>query len=143
MFQTPLLDTVSPVSVLRSSAGAFLSASPLPMNLDERFESFVLPDGVKKIQVKKDKKRKNTITVVIEREDHTVGNVLCAALQAHPDVEFAAYTAPHPLIPRVEVTVTTDGTTSPESAVSAAFESIIGKSVLVENAFSEALHRAG
>jgi len=57
-------------------AGAPCSSSP------QRYEKFVVPDGVKKVSFVKDTKVPNAARFVFEREDHTVGNVLrmCASL---------------------------------------------------------------
>jgi hypothetical protein len=64
----------------------------------QRYEKFVVPDGVKKVSFVKDTKVPNAARFVFEREDHTVGNVLrmCAPLPS------PAYTAhPHAAVWRL------------------------------------------
>lgn len=67
------------------------------MNAPERFESFVLPDGVRKVSIGADTLTPNTVTLTIRAEDHTLGGLLCTALQRDPLVLFAGYKVPHPL----------------------------------------------
>eukprot|EP00976_Prorocentrum_cordatum_P116874 1196225-Prorocentrum_minimum.AAC.1 len=45
-------------------------------NAPNRYEKFVLPEGTKKIQYVKDTKVPNAARFIIEREDHTAGNLL-------------------------------------------------------------------
>eukprot|EP01056_Protomagalhaensia_sp_Gyna25_P003462 Protomagalhaensia_sp_Gyna_25__3461@NODE_3115_length_724_cov_132_188321_g2604_i0_p1_GENE_NODE_3115_length_724_cov_132_188321_g2604_i0NODE_3115_length_724_cov_132_188321_g2604_i0_p1_ORF_typecomplete_len105_score24_06RNA_pol_L_2/PF13656_6/2_4e24RNA_pol_L/PF01193_24/3_6RNA_pol_L/PF01193_24/8_5_NODE_3115_length_724_cov_132_188321_g2604_i0307621 len=37
-----------------------------------------------------------SITLTIEKEDHTLGNSLRSILSSRPDIEFAGYSIPHP-----------------------------------------------
>jgi hypothetical protein len=54
-------------------------------NAPNRYEKFVVPDGVKKVSYMKDTKIPNAARFVFEREDHTVGNVLrMCATPPHP-----------------------------------------------------------
>lgn len=46
------------------------------MNAPERFELFVLPEGVKKLSMAKDTRMPNAATFTIQTEDHTIGTVL-------------------------------------------------------------------
>ena len=46
------------------------------MNAQERYEKFVLPDDVAKVSVVSDTKIANAVSITVEREDHTVGNLL-------------------------------------------------------------------
>lgn len=48
-----------------------------------------------------------SVTFVLRNEGHTLGNALRFALAKHPDVEFAAYVVPHPLVPELHVRVMT------------------------------------
>lgn len=45
-------------------------------NAPNRYEKFVVPEGTKKISYVKDTKIVNAARFVIEREDHTAGNLL-------------------------------------------------------------------
>uniref|UniRef100_A0A804PJQ7 DNA-directed RNA polymerase RBP11-like dimerisation domain-containing protein n=1 Tax=Zea mays TaxID=4577 RepID=A0A804PJQ7_MAIZE len=62
------------------------------MNAPDRYERFVVPEGTKK-----DTKIVNAASFTVEREDHTVGNILRMQLHRDPNVLFAGYKLPHPL----------------------------------------------
>lgn len=51
-------------------------------------------------------------TFVIADEDHTLGNALRRALLLRKEVVFAGYSIPHPLEPRIHLTVHTKGITA-------------------------------
>lgn len=88
------------------------------MNQPARFELVVLPEGVKKVTVHKDLKIPNAAKFIIQREDHTLGNVLKERVAKQSGVTFAAYKVPHPLEPVVELIVHTNKTTTPIQSVS-------------------------
>ncbi|KAK9451219.1 DNA-directed RNA polymerase [Limtongia smithiae] len=67
------------------------------MNQPDRFELFLLPDGVKKLNITPDARVANAINIKFEREDHTLGNLLQATLLQDPRVIFCAYKVEHPL----------------------------------------------
>ncbi|MBA0553484.1 hypothetical protein Golob_012663 [Gossypium lobatum] len=46
------------------------------MNAPDRYERFVVPEGTKKVSYERDTKIINAATFTIEREDHTIGNIL-------------------------------------------------------------------
>ena len=94
------------------------------MNQPARFELVVLPDGVKKVTVQKDLKIPNAAKFIIQREDHTLGNILRERVVNQKGVTFAAYKVPHPLEPLVELIVHTDKTSSPIQAVSNAVDDL-------------------
>lgn len=66
-------------------------------NAPDEHASFLLPEGVEKLTYILDTKLKNAGTFKIEREDHTIGNLLRMQLLADPDVIFVGYKNPHPL----------------------------------------------
>ena len=80
------------------------------MNAPERWELFVLPEGVKKVVVEPDTKVPNCATFRFACEDHTLGNLLCYHLQQHTQVTFAGYRVPHPLEHNFELRVQCQGT---------------------------------
>ncbi|XP_060563543.1 DNA-directed RNA polymerase II subunit RPB11-a-like [Ruditapes philippinarum] len=47
------------------------------MNAPPTFESFLLFEGEKKIQIEKDTKVPNAAIFTINKEDHTLGNMIC------------------------------------------------------------------
>lgn len=50
-----------------------------------------------------------SVTFVFENQGHTLGNALRYMLIRHPEVEFAAYTVPHPLVDEMHLRVKTTG----------------------------------
>lgn len=67
------------------------------MNAPATFKSFILLEGEKKIQVDKDTRVPNALVFTINKEDHTLANMLRAQLLKDPQVIFAGYKIPHPL----------------------------------------------
>ncbi|XP_021739778.1 DNA-directed RNA polymerases II, IV and V subunit 11-like isoform X4 [Chenopodium quinoa] len=67
------------------------------MNAPDRYERFVVPEGVKKVSYERDTKIINAASFTIEREDHTIGNILRMQLHRDPNVLFAGCKLPHPL----------------------------------------------
>ncbi|KAL5549618.1 hypothetical protein UlMin_004849 [Ulmus minor] len=61
------------------------------MNAPDRYKWFV-PEGAKKYT-----KIINATSFTVEREDHTVSNILCMQLHRNQNVLFADYKLPHPL----------------------------------------------
>lgn len=59
----------------------------------------------------------NAALFTLNKEDHTIGNLLRAYLVKSPNVLFAAYKTPHPLFANIELRVQTDGELSPKDAV--------------------------
>ncbi|CAB3404084.1 unnamed protein product [Caenorhabditis bovis] len=66
------------------------------MNAPSAFESFLLLDE-KKIEIEKDTKVPNAAIFTLNKEDHTLGNMLKNQLLRDPNVLFAGYKNPHPL----------------------------------------------
>ena len=75
--------------------------------------------------MEEDTKIPNACTVAINKEDHTLANMLRSQLFHLPYVIFAAYKVPHPLEPRVLLKVQTDGQKTPLQAVEDATERLI------------------
>jgi len=67
------------------------------MNAPPTFESFLLYDGEKKITREQDTKVPNAAIFTINKEDHTIGNMVRQQLLKDPNVLFAGYKNPHPL----------------------------------------------
>lgn len=111
------------------------------MNVPDRFELFVLPEGVKKVTVIPDTKTPNTATFVVQREDHTLGNVLCRQLQFQQGVTFAGYRMPHPLEPAFELKVQTDGSATPTVAAQSGATAIQGQLATLEDRLRTEIRR--
>mmetsp|Transcript_16875 Transcript_16875/g.30100 ORF Transcript_16875/g.30100 Transcript_16875/m.30100 type:complete len:117 (-) Transcript_16875:27-377(-) len=94
------------------------------MNQPGRYEKFIIPEGLKKVTYKKDTKMQNAATVEIQREDHTIGNIVRMQLHRDNDVNFAGYRIPHPLEHRLEIKVQTNGEITPIQAVSSAMSDL-------------------
>eukprot|EP00158_Paraphelidium_tribonemae_P000603 Partr_v1_DN22927_c0_g1_i1_m42405 putative dna-directed RNA polymerase II len=95
------------------------------MNAPARFELLVIPDGMKRLEIIKDTKIPNSATFKIQREDHTLGNLLRAQLMNHRSVLFSGYRMPHPLKPEIEVKVQTKKESTPAKAMGDALNSLI------------------
>ncbi|CAI0476074.1 unnamed protein product [Linum tenue] len=67
------------------------------MNAPDRYERFVVPEGTKKVSYERDTKIINAASFIIEREEHTIGNILRMQLHLDENVLFAGYKLPHPL----------------------------------------------
>ncbi|KAG0645226.1 DNA-directed RNA polymerase II subunit RPB11 [Hyphodiscus hymeniophilus] len=96
------------------------------MNAPDRFELFLLADGEKKITEATDTRTPNTSIFTINKEDHTLGNMVRAQLIQNPHVNFAGYKIPHPLFATFELRVQTDGELSPKDALVAACKGLVG-----------------
>jgi DNA-directed RNA polymerase II subunit RPB11 len=86
------------------------------MNAPDRYERFVVPEGVKKVAYERDMKVMNAATFTVEREDHTIGNVIRMQLHRDPSVLFAGYKLPHPLQYRLVLKIQTTSQSSPMQA---------------------------
>ena len=75
------------------------------MNAPPTFESFILFDGEKKITREQDTKVPNAAIFTLNKEDHTLGNMIRHQLLKDPNVLFAGYKNPHPLEHKVVIRV--------------------------------------
>jgi DNA-directed RNA polymerase II subunit RPB11 len=97
------------------------------MNAPERSASFLLDEdtGEVKIVFAADTKVSNAGTFTMNKEDHTIGNLLRMQLLRDPSVRFAGYMIPHPLINRIDMRIqTTSSTVSPVEVLSSAIEDL-------------------
>ncbi|KAI0492740.1 hypothetical protein KFK09_027016 [Dendrobium nobile] len=86
------------------------------MNAPDRYERFVVPEGTKKVAYERDTKIVNAASFTIEREDHTIGNILRMQLHRDPNVLFAGYKLPHPLQYKIIIRIHTASQSSPTQA---------------------------
>lgn len=86
------------------------------MNAPDRYERFVVPEGTKKVAYERDTKIINAASFTIEREDHTIGNILRMQLHKDPNVLFAGYKLPHPLQYKIIIRIHTTSQSSPMQA---------------------------
>ena len=110
------------------------------MNAPATFESFLLLDGEKKIQVEKDTKVPNAVVFTISKEDHTLANMLRSQLLKDPQVIFAGYKIPHPLENKVILRVQTAGHDySPIQAMENAIKDLIFEMDMLEDRVKSAI----
>jgi DNA-directed RNA polymerase II subunit RPB11 len=134
------------------------------INIPDRFELFILAEGEKKITEAPDTRKfiyqplfrcyisfkgsqiylgtPNSSIFTVNKEDHTLGNLLRAHLLKDPHVLFAGYrgkffscspsvacilisTVPHPLFASFELRVQTDGEITPKEALAACCKGIV------------------
>ena len=87
------------------------------MNEPNRADLFIVPDGKSKIDQRADTKAPNASLFVIEREDHTLGNLLRAQLDKNSQVMFSGYRVNHPLEHRIELRVECTPDSTPQRAL--------------------------
>ncbi|CAH2354103.1 DNA-directed RNA polymerase II subunit Rpb11p [[Candida] railenensis] len=107
------------------------------MNAPFRFELFILPDGVEKIQITPDTKVPNAALIKIEREDHTLANMLRAQLLKDERVLFAAYKVEHPLFANFVLRIQTEDDYSPKEALKNACSSLISELDIIKTKFKD------
>ena len=88
-------------------------------NAPPRFESFLLMPGEKKMTIEKDTKVPNAACFYLNKEDHTLGNVLRDQLLKDSKVIFAGCRWTHPLENRMMIRVQTTPDWSPQQAFTA------------------------
>eukprot|EP00300_Choanocystis_sp_HF-7_P012878 c18075_g1_i1.p1 GENE.c18075_g1_i1~~c18075_g1_i1.p1 ORF type:complete len:128 (+),score=26.26 c18075_g1_i1:48-386(+) len=108
------------------------------MNEPNRFELFIVPDGKQKVEYKPDTMLPNAGTFVIEREDHTIGNLLRSQLLKSPSVLFSGYIVPHPLQHKIEIKLQTVPETSPKAELEAAIRKLRQDIESIRSTFAEA-----
>nr|AAP97076.1 RNA polymerase II subunit [Branchiostoma belcheri] len=113
------------------------------MNAPPTFESFLLFEGEKKITITKDTKVPNAAIFTVNKEDHTLGNLLRAQLLKDPQVIFAGYKVPHPLEHKFVLRVQTTPDYSPQEAFTNAITDLISEVSLLEERFIGCSEREG
>jgi len=111
----------------------------LTMNAPPTFESFLLFDGEKKITKEQDTKVPNASIFTINKEDHTLGNLIRHQLLKDPNVLFAGYKNPHPLEHKIVIRVQTTSDYTPTDALRNAITDLISELSLFEERFKEAV----
>uniref|UniRef100_A0A7E5A213 Probable DNA-directed RNA polymerase II subunit RPB11 n=1 Tax=Panagrellus redivivus TaxID=6233 RepID=A0A7E5A213_PANRE len=94
------------------------------MNAPAAFESFLLFDGDKKIEIDKDTKVPNAAIFKFNKEDHTLGNLLKHQLLKNKNVLFAGYRNPHPLEHIFLLRIQTNGDITPADALIDAIDNL-------------------
>ncbi|CAF9923254.1 MAG: hypothetical protein GOMPHAMPRED_002790 [Gomphillus americanus] len=102
-----------------------------------RFELFLLGDGEKKITEIPDTSIPSSSIFTLNKEDHTLGNLIRSRLLKYPFVLFAAYRIPHPLFPTVELRVQTNGEVTPRNAVIQACRDLVSDLGVLSREFTK------
>lgn len=114
------------------------------MNAPERSASFLLDEdnGEQKIVYTSDTKVTNAGTFRFNKEDHTIGNLFRMQLLRDPNVRFAGYRHPHPLLHYIDLKVQTNtATTDPIAVLSNAIEDLSGETDHLITQFREGIDR--
>jgi DNA-directed RNA polymerase II subunit RPB11 len=114
------------------------------MNAPERSASFLLDEdsGEQKIVYTADTKVTNAGTFRLNKEDHTVSNLLRMQLLRDPNVRFAGYQHPHPLLHYNDLKIQTNtATTDPIAVLSNAIEDLSGETDHLITVFHEAIEK--
>ena len=93
------------------------------MNRPETYELFDM-EGDIKLKEESVQKMPNASNFDINKEDHTLGNIIRYSLLAHPQVLFAGYKLPHPLEHRIEVKIQTTHDTTPRRVLMESVDSL-------------------
>jgi DNA-directed RNA polymerase II subunit RPB11 len=89
----------------------------------------------------KDQKLENAGKFIVEREDHTIGNVVRMQLLEDPRVDFAGYRMTHPLEHRIYIQVHTTPDYNPADAMITACNNLIDKLNRLEEKFDAEVSR--
>nr|CAD7405805.1 unnamed protein product [Timema poppensis] len=109
------------------------------MNAPPTFESFLLFAGEKKVIKEQDTKVPNAAIFTINKEDHTLGNMIRNQLLKDPNVLFAGYKLPHPLEHKFILRIQTTPDYTPQDALTSAITDLLAELSLFEERFKEAI----
>ena len=112
------------------------------MNAPERTAAFLLDEDLdeRKITYAPDTKVPNAGTFTLNKEDHTLGNLIRMQLLSDPNVHFVGYMMPHPLINRLEMKIqTTSGNVNPREVLLAAVEDLSNETAHLTEGFKREL----
>eukprot|EP01116_Phalansterium_solitarium_P023484 TRINITY_DN8240_c0_g1_i2.p1 TRINITY_DN8240_c0_g1~~TRINITY_DN8240_c0_g1_i2.p1 ORF type:complete len:121 (-),score=43.12 TRINITY_DN8240_c0_g1_i2:196-558(-) len=111
------------------------------MNEPDRYEIFALAPNQKKVTYQKDTKVKDAASFTLQKEDHTLGNILRMQLLRDRDVLFAGYKAPHPLEHYIILRIQTTPKSNPQKALETAIRDLIDEASGLEEKFKIELER--
>ncbi|CAO1629930.1 unnamed protein product [Parajaminaea phylloscopi] len=104
-------------------------------NAPDRFALFILGEGERRVEVTEETTIENAATIILNKEDHTMGNLLRHAVLAVPGVIFCGYKVPHPLEPRTLLKIQTDGRLTPLQALRTGCERVIAQINQIRTSF--------
>ncbi|KAL7987016.1 hypothetical protein Chor_005935 [Crotalus horridus] len=114
---------------------------PLDPDLEAQliFQHLLAIQEVMRITINKDTKVPNACLFTINKEDHTLGNIIKSQLLKDPQVLFAGYKVPHPLEHKIIIRVQTTPDYSPQEAFTNAITDLISELSLLEERFRVAI----
>ncbi|CAN6247763.1 unnamed protein product [Urochloa humidicola] len=111
------------------------------MNAPDRYERFVVPEAPFRVSYERDTKIVNAASFTIEREDHTIGNIIRMQLHRDPNVLFAGYKLPHPLQYKIITRIHTTSQSSPTQAYTQATRDLDKELECLKQAFEDEKNR--
>ena len=112
------------------------------MNAPERHRSYQLDDGQARMTYEPDQRVASAGTFTINKEDHTVGNLLRMQLLRDGDTRFAGYQLPHPLEHVCHVKVETTPGRAPVEVMGSAVTDLRQEVELLDRGFRDECARA-
>ncbi len=94
-----------------------------------------------RISFERDSKLPNAGTFTIQREDHTIGNLLRMQLHQDHEVQFSGYKHPHPLDYHILVKVQTTNKSSPIMAMNGAIKDLTDEITSIRESFQAEVER--
>lgn len=88
-----------------------------------------------RIIIEKETKVPNAAIFTVNKEDHTLGNLIRHQLLKDPNVIFAGYKVPHPLEHKFILRVQTTGDYTPQDALKNALSDLNSEISLIEEKF--------
>ena len=112
------------------------------MNAPERHRSYQLDEGQARMTYEPDQRVASAGTFTINKEDHTVGNILRMQLLRDGDTRFAGYQLPHPLEHVCHVKVETAPGRAPVEVMGGAVTDLRQEVELLDRGFRDECARA-
>eukprot|EP00163_Fabomonas_tropica_P029150 TRINITY_DN6159_c0_g1_i1.p1 TRINITY_DN6159_c0_g1~~TRINITY_DN6159_c0_g1_i1.p1 ORF type:complete len:128 (-),score=41.59 TRINITY_DN6159_c0_g1_i1:155-538(-) len=109
------------------------------MNAPDPHATFLLEEGEKKVTIEHDTKISNAVTFTVQKEDHTLGNLVRMQLLQDKNILFAGYKIPHPLENYVIFKVQANENSTPVDAVQGALQDLQTELGHIRDAFQEQL----
>ncbi|CAD6579119.1 MAG: DNA-directed RNA polymerase II core subunit [Tremellales sp. Tagirdzhanova-0007] len=107
------------------------------MNQPNRIDSWLLEDDEKPLTITEDPKIPNAATILMRKQDHTMGNMIRAQLLLDPTILFAGYKVPHPLENNIILKIQTDERSNPADALKRACHLLIRQTVSIKQQFMD------
>jgi DNA-directed RNA polymerase II subunit RPB11 len=112
------------------------------MNAPSAFDTFLLYGNEPKVVMEKDTKVRNAALFHVNKEDHTLGNMIRVQLLKDPKVLFAGYKVAHPLEHKFTLRIQTQSDYTPIDALINAINDLHSEISLLKERFAEAIETA-